>query len=204
MSCNLLALLAIVNKTGPPSAENTIMTLLDQEILREAEDYLANFEMVSPVVIRGGQPDEDALKLLKKAGVNLIVNLRHHSKSSPASASSYSFFRRRGDDDEIEEEQEICQRLGLRFENISLDGVNAPSVADLDRFAALFEHDENKPMYVHCLHGRERTGLMLAIYRIRIESWSVDDAYREMIQRGFDPLRTILSDALFEYAKSKK
>lgn len=177
------------------------MTEFNQEILSKVDDYVVNFQVVSADVLRGGQPDEDALKLLKDAGVRLVVNLRHHSKASPQPASSYSFFRRHTDDDEIDEERESCQRIGMRFQNISLDGINAPSFDDIDRFVSLFEDSENRPMYVHCLHGRERTGFMLAAYRIKIQSWTVDEAYKEMLQQGFDPLRTVLSDALFAYAK---
>lgn len=169
-------------------------------MLQELEDNLVNFQVVSPAVLRGGQPDEDGLQLLKRAGVKLVVNLRHHAKNSPKPSSSYSFFRR-GDDDEIEEEQEIAERLGLRFLNISLDGITAPTFDDIDRFVALFTDQENQPMYVHCLHGRERTGFMLATYRMKIESWTVEQAYQEMLQQGFDPLRTVLSDVLFEYSK---
>ncbi len=101
------------------------MNQLDKSVLQEAEDLLVNFQMVSPTLIRGGQPDEDGLELLKRAGVKLVVNLRHHVKNSPKPATTYSFFRR-GDDDEIDEEREIAERIGLRFLNISLDGVSAP------------------------------------------------------------------------------
>lgn len=177
------------------------MDQLDENVLAEVEDLLNNFMVVSPMVLRGSQPDGEALLMLKKAGVKLVVNLRHHSKNAPSPASTYSFFRRHSDDDEIDEERETADRLGLRFVNISLDGVNAPSLADIDKFVALFEDKENIPMYVHCLHGRERTGFMLAAYRMKIESWTVEQAYKEMLQQGFDPLRTVLSDALFEYAK---
>jgi tyrosine-protein phosphatase SIW14 len=177
------------------------MADLDQVVLSEADDLLVNFQVVSPAVLRGGQPDEEALSVLKKAGVKLVVNLRHHSKASPQPANTYTFFRRHSDDDEIDEERDIAQKLGLRFLNISLDGINAPSFADIDRFIELFTDAENLPMYVHCLHGRERTGFMLAAYRIKIEKWTADEAYKEMLQQGFDPLRSVLSDALFAYAK---
>lgn len=176
------------------------MSQINKDMLQELEDNLVNFQVVSPAVLRGGQPDEDGLQLLKRAGVKLVVNLRHHAKNSPKPSSSYSFFRR-GDDDEIEEEQEIAERLGLRFLNISLDGITAPTFDDIDKFVALFTDQENQPMYVHCLHGRERTGFMLATYRMKIESWTVEQAYQEMLQQGFDPLRTVLSDVLFEYSK---
>ncbi len=177
------------------------MSELNEDILKEAEDYLVNFQVVSPVVMRGSQPDEESLCLLKKAGVKMVVNLRHHSKNSSASQTGYSFFRRHTDDEEIDEEEEACQKIGLRFLNISLDGVNAPSFQDIDRFVELFSDQENLPLYVHCLHGRERTGFMLAAYRVKIQLWTVEKAYQEMLQQGFDPLRTVLSDALFEYAK---
>lgn len=179
----------------------TDMNQLDENFLQEAEDSLANFMMVSPVVLRGAQPDEDALQMLQKAGVRLVVSLRHHSKNSSSTQSSYSFFRRHTDDDEIDEEQEICNRIGLRFLNISLDGINSPNFADIDRFVEIFADEGNLPVYVHCLHGRERTGFMLAAYRVKIQGWTADEAYREMLQQGFDPLRTVLSDALFAYTK---
>ncbi|MBX9685809.1 MAG: tyrosine-protein phosphatase [Candidatus Obscuribacterales bacterium] len=177
------------------------MSEFDPLLLSNVDDLLMNFRVVSPTVLRGSQPDEDSLAALKQLGVKLIVNLRHHSKAPGAAPASSFFFRRHGDDDEIDEEAEIAERIGLRFVNISLDGVNAPSFADIDRFVQLFSESENLPMYVHCLHGRERTGFMLAAYRVKIEGWTVDAAYKEMLQEGFDPLRTILSDALFEYVK---
>ena len=177
------------------------MTELNETILQEAADLLFNFQIVSPVVTRGGQPDEVSLQLLQQAGIKLVVNLRHHSKAAPASTSVPGLFRRASDDEEIEEEQEIARRLGLRFLNISLDGVNAPGFADIDRFVELFQDAGNLPMYVHCLYGKERTGFMLAAYRIKIEKWTVAEAYKEMLQQGFDPLRTTLSDALFAYAR---
>ena len=177
------------------------MNQLDDNVLKEAEDYLVNFMVVSPAVLRGSQPDEDALKMLQNAGIKLVVSLRHHSKNATATTSSYSFFRRHTDDDEIEEEQEICNRLGLKFLNISLDGISAPNFSDIDRFVEIFSDEGNLPVYVHCLHGRERTGFMLAAYRVKVLGWTADEAYREMLQQGFDPLRSVLSDALFAYAK---
>lgn len=38
--------------------------------------------------------------------------------------------------------------------------------------------------YIHCRHGRERTGLVCAAYRILVDKWSVDKAYQEMIDLG--------------------
>jgi tyrosine-protein phosphatase SIW14 len=177
------------------------VTELDEKILAQADDLPINFRVISPVVAGGAQPDEEALQVLQRAGVRLIVTLRHHSKASPAGSSAPTFFRRHSDDEEIEEEKEIAERLGLRFLNISLDGVNAPGFTEIDRFVRLFEDEGNLPMYVHCLYGKERTGFMLAAYRIKVQHWTADEAYKEMLQQGFDPLRTVLIDQLFAWAK---
>lgn len=175
------------------------MSELCASTLQEAESVISAFQVVSPTVLRGGQPDEEGLELLKKAGVKLIVNLRYSSKSG--GASSGSFFKRRGDDDEIEEERAIAEKLGMKFLNISLDGINTPDKASLQSFVNLFAEKENLPLFVHCLYGRERTSLLVACYRVKIEGWSANQAYKEMLQTGVDPSRTVLSDALFAFAE---
>lgn len=172
------------------------MTELCEVTLALVEDVIPGFQVVSDMVLRGGQPDKEGLELLQKAGVRTIVNLRHSAKSS---GTTGTFFRRRGDDDEIEEEREIAERLGMNFVNISLDGVSTPAKADLQKFVSLFEDKSKLPLFVHCLYGKERTSLMVGCYRVRIEGWTADKAYKEMLQTGLDPARTVLSDALFAF-----
>ena len=134
------------------------MTELCPETIEEGQNIIPALQMVSSTVLRGGQPDAEGLRLLQKAGVKLIVNLRHSVRNT---GSTGSFFRRRGDDDEIDEERLLAESLGMRFVNISLDGINTPSVDLLDQFIALFADSENLPLFVHCLYGKERTGLMV-------------------------------------------
>lgn len=167
--------------------------------VNEAAFVINNLRVISPQLIGGGQPDLAGLKLLKKAGVKTVVNLRYAAKSNAAAGSS-SFLRNRGDDDEIGEEQENCRLLDLKFVNISMQNSSAPATACLDKFISLFAEPNHLPIYAHCLHGQERTGLMLAAYRLKIEGWTVEAAYEEMLKYGFDPGRTILSDVLFKYA----
>jgi protein tyrosine/serine phosphatase len=38
----------------------------------------------------------------------------------------------------------------------------------------------NQPVYVHCVGGRHRTGVMTAIYRMIDDKWTPDRAFQEM------------------------
>ena len=42
-----------------------------------------------------------------------------------------------------------------------------------------------KPILVHCLHGADRTGLIIALYRILYENWSKEEAKDELVNGGF-------------------
>ena len=43
-----------------------------------------------------------------------------------------------------------------------------------------------KPVFVHCRQGRDRTGLAVAVYRIVAEGWDRDEAIRELYAHGYN------------------
>ena len=48
------------------------------------------------------------------------------------------------------------------------------------QFLALVNDPANQPVYVHCAGGRHRTGVMTAAYRMSIDGWTSDRAFKEM------------------------
>jgi protein tyrosine/serine phosphatase len=42
-----------------------------------------------------------------------------------------------------------------------------------------------KPVLVHCQHGQDRTGLVIAAYRVRIMGWSKDQSMNEALAFGY-------------------
>ena len=42
-----------------------------------------------------------------------------------------------------------------------------------------------KPLFIHCWHGSDRTGVMVAAYRIVIENWSKEKAIKEFRNKKF-------------------
>ena len=52
-------------------------------------------------------------------------------------------------------------------------------------FLKVVNDPKNQPVYVHCVGGRHRTGVMTAIYRMTIDKWTSDQAFNEMKQYKF-------------------
>ena len=42
-----------------------------------------------------------------------------------------------------------------------------------------------KPLLVHCFYGSDRTGMIIALYRIVYQNWSKEEALNEMVNGGY-------------------
>ncbi len=72
----------------------------------------------------------------------------------------------------------------LRLEEISFKTWH-PEDEDVVKFLRIATTPALQPVLVHCRHGSDRTGTMVAIYRIVVEGWSKAEAKDEMINGGF-------------------
>ena len=73
---------------------------------------------------------------------------------------------------------------GLRLEQIRFKTWH-PEDADVVKFLRIATTPALQPVLVHCQHGSDRTGTMVAIYRIAYEGWTKAQATDEMINGGF-------------------
>ena len=122
---------------------------------------LPNFYKVSDNLYRGAQPTAEGMRQLKKLGIKTVVNLR----------SMHS------DRDEIGDTE-------LTYRHIPMTAF-IPKTSDAVRFLQIVSDSNCTPVFVHCQHGSDRTGMMCAIYRIAIQGWSKDQAIKEMTKGGF-------------------
>lgn len=121
---------------------------------------LPNFAQVSTNLYRGAQPEAAGFAALARMGVRTVVNLRSLH------------------DDDLRPEQ------GLREVRIPMRAGD-PELDDVKSFLRAVTAPTNLPAFVHCRRGADRTGLMVASYRIVVEGWEKERAIAEMKGGGF-------------------
>ena len=132
-----------------------------------------NFACVDPgVLYRSGQPGASDLRLLvRQHGIRTSVNLR-----SP---------RRLEDDAHAREEMEFARKHKINL--IYLPYWQPDVTEQAQEFLRIMAEPSNFPLLVHCAAGEERSGVMVAVYRMAVNGWSAAQALREMEAYGFEP-----------------
>lgn len=121
---------------------------------------IRNFHQVNAQVYRGAQPEPDGLRYLAGIGVKTVLNLRE-----PDGTAS--------------REEKLATSLGMKYVNVPMTGLAAPTSAEITRILALLEDPSGGPVFVHCLRGADRTGAVIAAYRIDHDHWGNGQALIE-------------------------
>ncbi|HEY7172423.1 MAG TPA: dual specificity protein phosphatase family protein [Vicinamibacterales bacterium] len=143
--------------------------------------HIDNFGQINARYYRGGQPEGRDYTDLAALGVKTIVNLTS--------------------DDAQAEEPALARQNGLRYFQIPMTTRQAPTAAQLAEFMAIVDDPANQPVYVHCVGGRHRTGVMTAVYRMTDDGWTSDQAFAEMkkYQFGMDFLHPEFKKFVYEF-----
>ena len=164
-----------------------------------AKEVIPRFSQVSQGLYRGGRPTVDGLKYLRFLGVKTIVNLQGGDPQSFLYGAVASWLEPGEDPANIEKERVLAEGMKMNFWHAPLNSFDAVSKYDavlIDQTLTVMR--EKQPVYVHCEHGKDRTGLLVALYRVKYEGWDIESAYTEWTQRGHGWL-LLLSDELDEY-----
>jgi protein tyrosine/serine phosphatase len=127
-----------------------------------------NFGQISPNYFRGGELKGSAASDLAARGVKLVIDLR-------------------SDGDVKATEARLVASAGMKYVRIPMSTRVAPTSEQISEFMSLVTNPANQPVYVHCVHGRDRTGTMVAVYRMVKHKYSNEQAFAEMRSFGFTP-----------------
>jgi protein tyrosine/serine phosphatase len=125
---------------------------------------LTNFHQVVAGIYRGAAPTDEGLKTLKSMKIHTIIDLRSYTQAK--------------------HEKETAERMGFEWLNLPM-GKEAPTQKQVDKLLKTLAKADKEPVFVHCQHGADRTGCMIGIYRVKVQHWTFDDAWKEMRKYGF-------------------
>ncbi len=135
-----------------------------------------NFGKVTPKLYRGGQPSKKGFENLAKQGIDIVVDVRGSREG----------------------ERKEVTKLGMQYVAIPWHCYNK-SDAVFARFLMLLRENPSKKVFVHCRLGDDRTGMMIAAYRMVEESWTAAEARKEMEKFGFAPWHHLICPGLASY-----
>jgi protein tyrosine/serine phosphatase len=143
---------------------------------------VSNFYKVDSQVYRGAQPTVEGFANLAKLGVKTIIDLRDLGEHSQAG------------------EEAIVRAQGMQYLSIPLKKMGTPSPETIFRILGLLNDSSSGPVFVHCKRGADRTGAVIACYRISHDSWSNVQALSEAHNDGMSAFQR----ALKRYVKQFK
>ena len=142
---------------------------------------IGNFGKVNDRLYRGAQPDAAGVKNLARLGIKSIINLRMANDVWKAEVTE-------------------ARANGITYTNVPLKGVGRPTHSQVATLLALIENLPS-PVFVHCEHGCDRTGTIIACYRIRSDRWSNDAALAEARKYGLSKLERGMINYVREFGK---
>ena len=152
-------------------------------------DELPNFHRVNERLYRGGQPRNGALRKLADLGVKTVINLRDDDRRARA-------------------EGQEAEAAGLRYFNIPFGRLGRPTDEQVEQVLSLIDAPQSGVVFVHCAKGQDRTGTVVAIYRITHDGWTGERAKDEANRYGMKfwqrGMKDFISDYYRDHAPSKK
>jgi tyrosine-protein phosphatase SIW14 len=131
---------------------------------------IENFYKLDDHVYRGAQPSGTGFRYLAQVGVRTVIDLRAADARSRA-------------------EEQVVTATGLKYINIPMTGLTAPTQAQTDKILAILEDPAAEPVFVHCKRGADRTGAVIASYRIEHDGWDSARALQEAMDHGMSALQ---------------
>ena len=126
---------------------------------------IPNFHAVNERIYRGGQPTAQGLVDLSRLGIKTVLNLREEDESSKY-------------------EKKLVKELGMRYVHVPMKGMSTPSDKQISKALHVLDDADAGPVFVHCQRGADRTGAVIACYRVKHDNWKNAQALAEARKYG--------------------
>ena len=131
---------------------------------KEKIESIYNFrEIEKGKLYRSSQPDEKFLSYLEDFyNIRTIVSLRNKIEKS---------------------EINFVNKKEISLVHIPLTPLSILSKEKTFTFLKLFSDKKNFPILLHCRRGKDRTGIMTALFRLYYQNWSEKEVFKEINEK---------------------
>jgi len=147
-----------------------VLAVASPLLAQQPAEGIKNFYQVDQHLYRGAQPDKEGIEFLAKLGVKTVINLR-------------------GEGPESRREEKLVTEAGMKYIHVPMTGLTPPTVTEIQKILGLLEDQTGGAVFVHCKRGADRTGTVIAAYRVDHDGWDNDQALKEAMTRGMSPLQ---------------
>ncbi|MES2589678.1 MAG: dual specificity protein phosphatase family protein [Bacteroidota bacterium] len=146
--------------------------------------YFENLHCINDSMFRSEQPSKTGILEIQKLGVKSVLSLRNIKSDRFIKRKSNLIFYKKTINAWTMTEDEVIEALKLFLKS-------------------------EKPVLIHCVHGSDRTGTIVASYRIIFENWTKEKAIAEMLEthygfhENFDNLIELLKNLDVERVKKE-
>ena len=132
---------------------------------------------LAPGVFYGPAPSgEGDYRQLQRLGIRSVIDMRSFRVLA------------------IAKERRHLQRMGIAYEQIPI-GLDPENDCQLESLLRRLASERCCPVFFHCSLGRDRTGLIVALYQVRYLGFPPLVALEQMKRRQFNPRLTGLTEA---------
>jgi protein tyrosine/serine phosphatase len=129
---------------------------------KESAPGVPNFHRVNENLYRGAHPTAEGLHSLVKLGVKTVIDLRGFDSNSW--------------------EQRRVTAIGMQYLHFPLSTRRVPPPDEIQSALGALMDESLGPIFIHCQGGDDRTGMIIACYRILHDHWTNSEALNEARQ----------------------
>jgi tyrosine-protein phosphatase SIW14 len=145
---------------------------------------IKNMQAVNDHIYRGAQPSSQGFKQLAKMGIKTVIDLRDRAAQA-------------------DREKQIVESLGMKYVGIPMN-MHSPTDDQIAKALSVLNSTESAPVYLHCLGGRDRTGAVIACYRIAHDGWDNHKALAEATVHGLSVFDVGMRHYIVRFRPPKK
>jgi tyrosine-protein phosphatase SIW14 len=141
----------------------------------DVSNPIKNFHQVSDDVYRGAEPHTDGMEYLTSIHIKTDLDLEHFQWLTGDAEKKYA----------ASNAIDFISEPLLTLPGILSDAQPNLNEDEMNQIIDILGDSSGYPLFVHCHHGVDRTGLVIGLYRVIYQTWAPQDAWNEMLEYGY-------------------